>query len=684
MSGQGEPRPIRELPERVAAQIAAGEVIERPAAALKELVENAADAGARSIAIEITKAGRERIAVHDDGRGIAEAQLELAFLRHATSKLERVEDLSRLDSYGFRGEALPAIAAAAGRLRMVSRAAGSERAAEIVFEDGVQLPLRSAARAPGTSVELDDLFANQPARRAFLAGARAERAALLRVASDAVLARPRTSLRLTLDARTPLAHEASDAAHAGDGRRAGAGDREAALRRAVASVFSDGAAERGLWLESRSERGAIRLDGLCGPAEDGRRRRDGLRLFVNGRPIQNRSLSYAVQEAYRDWLGAGLHPLAVIRLTAPPEAVDVNIHPAKTEVKLRDQSLAFALVQRAIRDALSRDRYVSAPRVPPRAATAAAGAAAGAEAGVEAGGGPARLALPRREPRASQLAEPTLSAWRGSARAAWREPTLSAWRGSARAALPNVLPNVLPDTLPDALPDGAEAQHRPQRDESRLPPLRMVGQLHRTFIIAEGPEGLVLIDQHAAHERVLYERLLAQAGASGSNTLNTLNTLNTPNTSHGAQGTNGAASQPLLAPILLPLDAAEAESWTAAAGRLVALGFEADLFGERTLRLRALPAALGAAEAERLLRGVLAELGSDPDREAGEPERFDRAAASAACHGSVRRGAVLDAPAMRALLRDLERCEQPHTCPHGRPTLVAISADDVLRQFGRA
>ncbi|MXX31954.1 MAG: DNA mismatch repair endonuclease MutL [Chloroflexi bacterium] len=590
-------RPIRELSGAVAAQIAAGEVVERPAAALKELIENSADAGAMRVEIEIAGAGRERIALHDDGCGIDEAELALAFRRHATSKLARVEELAQLGSYGFRGEALPAIAAAAGRLRMISRAAGAERAAAIEFEDGVPSAVRPAARAVGTTVEIDDLFANQPARRAFLAGARAERAAILRTASDAVLARPAASLRLNLDTRTPLAHEPAR------------GDAESLLRAAAASVFNNRAAERASWLQARSADGAATLDGLAGAADDARRTRDGLRLFVNGRPVHDRRLSFAVQEAYRGWLAAGAFPLCVVRLTVPPDAVDVNIHPAKTEVKLRDAGLVFSLVQRAIREALAQGRALSPPRIPARAPEHERPPWAIRPAPAAGNPGP-WAALPSSERRTAVLAEPRLGGW---------EAAPSAVRADA------------------------------------LPPLRMVGQLHRTFIIAEGPGGLVLVDQHGAHERILYERLLDPP-----------------------QDRAGAV-QPLLEPLLFNLDAVEAASWSAARARLEELGFAAEPFGERTLRLRAVPAALDAAHAERLLRGLLADLGA----EQAEPERFDRAAASAACHGSVRRGAVLDPPAMTALLRDLERCRQPHTCPHGRPTLVEIAADDVLRQFRR-
>ena len=612
-------RAIRELPERVAAQIAAGEVIERPAAVVKELLENAVDAGAGRITVEISGAGRDRIAVHDDGCGIAATEVALAFRRHATSKLAAVDDLARLESYGFRGEALPAIAAAAGRLRLTTRARQADAATMIEFEAGAARAPRPAARAVGTTVELDDLFAGQPARRAFLAGARAERSAILRAATDAVLAQPGVSLRLVVDGRTPLAHEAV----------AGL-DGETALRAAAASVFHAAAAERSVPLAGASASCGLALDGLAGSPDDARRRRDAIRLFVNGRPVHDRRLSYAVQEAYRDWLPAGAFPLVVARLQVPPEAVDVNIHPAKTEVKLRDADAAFSLLGRTIREALSRDRYALPRRVGPR---------------LEYAEDTPRSTPPEPDADRSATAAPS-----------WAESPPSTPRMAAPAAAVGgraVAESARQPMLGPRLSAESAA--------TRLPPMRMVGQLHRTFIIAEGPSGLVLVDQHGAHERIIYERLLEAVDI-------------------------GRERQPLLEPLLLSLDATESANWLAACERLGELGFEADLFGERTLRLRALPARLNdsgagmsAGAAERLIRGVLDDLGPQPD----EPERFDRAAASAACHGSVRRGAVLDAEAMTALLRDLERCANPHSCPHGRPTLVEISAEDVLREFRR-
>ena len=601
----------------MAAQIAAGEVIERPAAVLKELLENALDAGAGRISVEIAEAGRGLVAVHDDGRGIAAPELLMAFRRHATSKLAQVDDLERLESYGFRGEALPAIAAAAGRLRLTTRCADDEAASLIEFAHGVTSGPRPGARAPGTSVEVFDLFAGQPARRAFLAGARAERAALVRAASDVVLAQPERSLRLRIEGRAPLAHEAYRADQTNQANGAGGAARpEAALREAVASVFSEEAAERGIWFEARSQRADLALDGIAGTPDDARRTRERIRLFVNGRPVHDRRLSYAVQDAYRDWLDAGAFPLVVARLRLPPDAVDVNVHPAKTEVKLRDPDAAFSLLQRTIRESLAERRAARPLRV-------------GARQG------------PGDEPQAAAQSSAERS---GPERAA----------PLPRAALPEAggQPRHVAGVAEPSLSPAFAAS--PPRHV--LPPLRMVGQLHRTFIIAEGPGGLVLVDQHAAHERVVYERLLAAAA-----------------------GPRSGVSQPLLEPILLPLDVEESARWEAEAEQLLGLGFEADLFGARTLRLRALPGSVPVDDAETLVRSVLADLSAGTR----EPERFDRAAASAACHGSVRRGQVLDPVAMSSLLRDLEACDQPHSCPHGRPTLIEISADDVLREFRR-
>ena len=668
-------RPIRELPAAVAAQIAAGEVVERPAAALKELLENALDAGARRIEAAAEGAGLERLAVRDDGCGIPADQLALAFRRHATSKLERAEQLWSLDSYGFRGEALPALAAAAGRLEAESRAAGARDGARIVFERGRPLGVEPCARAAGTAIELRELFAAQPARRAFLPGPRAERAALARAAADAALARPEVGLRLELDGRAALRHDP-----AGDAP-------EAALREAWAAVFGAESAERAIWWREADQETGLIVEGLAGAPRDARRGRAGMRLFVNGRPVRDRSLAWALQEAYRGRIAEGRFPLAAARLALPAAAVDVNVHPTKAEVQLREPARAFSLLQRSLRAALATAADPTRPALRPRRSDPdLEWAPLAPDAGAVQGRIDERTAPP-----AQQSAQPAAQSFDQSNHV--QPATVEAAAEDPRRALP----------ASDA-PNAPPAPSTLNANKRGLAPLRMVGQLHRTFIIAEGERGLALVDQHAAHERVLYERLLA------------------------ARGAGAAARQPLLDPPVVQLDAAEAAIWSEAAARLDALGFELDAWGERALRLRAVPALgerallraaagrggtggaddtppLGAGEAERWLREVLAELAEDPRGGRGlerggagrgaddgsasggaeaDGERFDRVAASVACHASVRRGAALDQPAMAALLRQLEGCADPHSCPHGRPTMVEIAAADLLREFGRA
>ena len=653
------PARIRELPASVAGQIAAGEVVERPAAALKELLENALDGGARRITVELEGAGLERLAVRDDGAGIRAAELELAFRRHATSKLSRAEQLWTLAGYGFRGEALAAIAAAAGRLLASSRAVGDPVGAQISYLGGRLQGLERCARGPGTSVELWELFAQQPARRAFLPGPRSERAALTRVAADAVLARPEVGLRLELEGRVTLRHD-PQAAHSDGG--------EPALREAWASVFGAEPAERAIWWAG--EDAELRVEGLAGAPRDGRRGREGLRLFVNGRPVRDRSLAWALQEAYRGWLPAGRFPLVVARLSAPAEQVDVNVHPTKAEVQLREPARAFSLLQRALRAALAGQASSSTLRLrrPDRDLEWAPQPEGGiADAGIA----PDAAALQGRiESAAEPAADPRRALPRGAAAAA---------PSTAPDAVPDAMPGTVSGPAPGSRSSAASGAAEPlpgsaSRSRRReLAPLRMVGQLHRTFVIAEGEQGLVLVDQHAAHERVVYERLLAARSVAGR-----------------PAAADERARQPLLDPPVVALDAAESAVWSQAAEALAALGFELDEWGERALRLRAVPAGprlleargeLTAAGAERWLRDVLAELGGDTRR--ANEQRFDRVAASVACHGSVRRGVVLDAPAMVALLRQLEACADPHSCPHGRPTLVEIAAADLLREFGR-
>ena len=590
------------MPEAVAGKIAAGEVVERPAAALKELVENSLDAGARRVSVEIAGGGLDLLAVHDDGAGIAAEELATAFERHATSKLSTAEELWSVASYGFRGEALPAIAAAAGSLVAESRAAGESVGARIEFASGALVDSGPAGRAQGTSISARGLFDPLPARRAFLPSTRAERTALLRVCTDAALARPDVAIRATIDGREAFVHE-------------GGGQDAAALQEAFAAVFGGDAAGRA-WpfaASTETESGPIELDGIAGAPEDHRRARDGLRLFIDGRPVQDRALAWSMQEAYRDWLPPGRFPIVVARLRAPTGAVDVNVHPAKARVDLRGADLAASLLRRTLRETLA-ERRANAPMRLRRSSSG--------------------LDYAEDVPLAGRISTPPESSWRegGTNLPGPRASLPSGGRGS---------------------PDAADGDGR----VAGLRPLRMVGQLHRTFIITEGAEGLILVDQHGAHERVLYERLLAGSAELGE----------------------AGAQQPLLEPITIEPGAEAAAAYEDAAGELERLGFAIRPYGALGLRLSAVPAAIEIADGERLVLDVLEKVAGAT----APPQRFERAAATAACHGAVRRGHPLDAPAMTRILRDLERCDNPHSCPHGRPTMLEFSADDLLRQFRR-
>ena len=572
--------PIRALPPDVAARIAAGEVIERPASIVKELVENALDAGARRIEVAAEDGGLERIRVRDDGCGIPPAQIATAFERHATSKLRRAEELFAVRTLGFRGEALAAIAAAAA-VDCVTRAAGEPEAAAARFRGGRPLPPERAAAAPGTSIEVRDLFAGLPARRAFLRSPRAEARAIVRVVGDCALAAPEVAFRLELDGRAALA------APGGGARAAWAalyGPESAAALLAVAH-------------DEPAGDGTIRVEGLAGPPSLHRGNRSALHLVANGRAIADRALIFAIERAYEGLLPAGRHPLGLLRIELPPALIDVNVHPAKAEVRFRDERAVARAAGAALRAAL---------------AVAPAPAAALPES---AGG---------------------VAPWPGAA---------AARAGEAHAALRAAR------AAGEAARVGA-TQAPPLH--GRLPALRPLGQVDETFLVAEAPDGLCLVDQHAAHERVLYERIRAQL--AGGET----------------------ASQPLLQAAVAALGARRAAQAEAEAETLAALGWVLERTDDAALIVRALPAALGDAEPGAALAALLDRMEAE-ERLSGP----DRAAASLACRAAVRAGDRVEGAQQRELLAALERCEHPQTCPHGRPTLLHLSREQLRRSFGR-
>jgi len=571
----------------VAGRIAAGEVVERPASVVKELVENSLDAGASRIEVELVDGGRSLVKVSDDGEGMDAEDARLAFERHATSKLSRPEDLDRITSYGFRGEALPSIAAVS-RVKLVTCPAGAAEGTEVLCEGGEVSAVRPGPARPGTVVWVRDLFFNTPARREAMGSAAAETARAAEVLAALALAAPGVAVSLRSEGNllwsTP-----------------GTGN----LLDAVAALFG-AAFARGM-VPVESLKGPVRVRGLAGlPAVS---RRDGRRqhLVVNGRPVTPRLIRTAVERAYRGLLEAGRTPAFVMALEVPPDRVDVNVHPAKTFVRFRDRREVEGAVYHSLRDALER-RDLFAGRLAP-----AAREPGGQEGDIRGGGVEARETGPL-----------------------WGLP------------------------VPGEVPVGPEASSRPDAvDFGALEPLGQVGGL---FIAARGPDGLYLVDQHAAHERVLYERLLA-AGQRGER-----------------------AAQVLVAPETLDLGPGEEEALSSSLEVLRETGFDIAPFGGRTVMVRAVPAALAGMSGARLVADFLDRFGREkaPPGKPPESDRMQAARILASCRAAVKGGEALTLEAMGALLRDLAGCAEPRTCPHGRPTVLKLGLDEIRRRFGRS
>jgi DNA mismatch repair protein MutL len=569
--------PIRILPEGVASAIAAGEVIERPASVVKELVENALDAGARSVQLRTEAGGRGLVEVGDDGAGIPAAEISLALARHATSKLRTTEDLFAIRTLGFRGEALASIAAVA-HLELVSRAAGAPGGARLTAEGGV-IGLPSAiGAAPGTLVRVRDLFFNVPARKKFLKGEETERRRILALVTRYALAYPHVRFTLTQEGRQAFAST-------------GGGDR----REVLAAVFGLDVA-RAMVSLTPAEGRSIRVEGFISPPSVHRSNRREVTLFVNGRWIQDAALAAALVQAYHGLLMVGRFPIAALLINLAPEDVDVNVHPAKAEVRFRDPEAVFATVQRAVRATLL-------------------GLAPMPEAG------------------------PPM---------AWG----SAWQPPGVGRVPDPAWAMAHTPVAEGTPLSASAL-----PAAGLPLLRNVGQVGATYLVAEGPDGLYLIDQHAAHERVLFEKLLHQQGA-------------------GASG-----SQALLEPATVELAAGEAALLRGQLEALRHLGFEVEGFGGNAFRVRAVPPLLASLPPEQALRAVVEDF---EEEEAPLADVVEARVAARVCkRAAVKAGQVLSLVEQERLVRDLEGCALPRTCPHGRPTMIHLSVDNLERQFGR-
>ncbi len=584
---------IRLLPEATINRIAAGEVIERPAAAARELVENALDAGARRVSVTIAGGGIERIEVADDGMGMDAAELALAVQRHATSKLDD-DTLVRIATLGFRGEALPSIGAAA-RLTLTSRPHGAPHAATLCVEGGVVGEVAPAAGAPGTRVSVRDLFFATPARRKFLKSPRAEADATEAVIRRLAFAAPHVAMRLESDGRVIFDLPAQDRAA-----------RVAALLGAEAAAAL---------LAVTGSRDGMELSGFaCAPALT-RATAAAQALVVNGRPVADPLLRTAIRVAYRDVIAPGRHAVVALFLDVPPEDVDVNVHPAKAELRFRAPEAVRGLLIGSLGRALAGGAGPAAPGMGFRAAFASRpGSRHGGFHPVHA---------------ASQMPEPVRPAGLAETRLALDD-----------APAARVL----------ASPAPAPAEH---------PLGAAVAQVLDTYILAVAADGsLVLVDQHAAHERLTHEALRGQMLAGG------------------------VRSQPLLLPGVVDLPAADAARLLARGGELEALGLEIEAFGPGAILVRAMPAALGAPEPGPLLRDLADEF-AEMEESTALAARLDQVIARMACHGSIRAGRRLVPAEMDALLRQMEATPRAATCSHGRPTFLKLSRAEIETMFGR-
>ena len=603
---------IRQLPDTLVDRIAAGEVVERPASALKELAENALDAGASSVRISLTRGGIDEIIISDDGHGMSADDLTLAIRRHATSKLPdgRLDDIRFL---GFRGEALPSIGAVS-RLEITSLRAGETQAWQIIVDAGDVGAPQPAALARGTRVAVRQLFKAVPARLKFLKTERTEQGRCLDVVRRLAMAWPRVGFVLEGDGRTlldlPAPHD--DLAP---------GDEDQTRARRLAAVMGKTFGDEAVRLDAR--RGDIGLRGLAGLPTMNRPTPGSIYLFVNGRPVQDRSLSGAVRAGYGDTLPRGRYPMAALFLTVPVESLDVNVHPAKTEVRFRDAARVRSLLVGAISAQLQDDGIRST------------GEGAMAASRLFAQGGRARTGFSA--PPAAGYAAPPPD---------WQAPLAE---GQAAGSM-------MPDLPPSAPPSAAVGEDDPGLVDTLLGAAR--AQLHKTYIVAETGDGITIIDQHAAHERLVMERMKA------------------------AMATDGVVVQALLIPEVVDLPADQCEAVLGEAEFLAGLGLKVEGFGEGSVLVRGVPALLGTPNAAQMIRDIaeeLIELGGSRTLE----DRLAHVLATIACHGSVRAGRRLNDAEMNALLREMEATPNSGQCNHGRPTWVRLSIADVERLFGR-
>ncbi|MCS6846886.1 MAG: DNA mismatch repair endonuclease MutL, partial [Anaerolineae bacterium] len=614
--------PIHILPDALVARIAAGEVVERPASVVKELVENAIDAGATDIRVECAEGGKRLIRVTDNGSGIPAAEVALAFEHHATSKLASADDLAEIHTLGFRGEALASIAAVS-QVTCITRHAGEASGTLLRFDGGRLITQERIGRAPGTTMTVEHLFARVPARLKFLKSTQTERGHIDGVVTRYALAYPHIRFTLVHDGRVSF-------------QSLGTGN----LRDVLVEVYGADAAaqmievgEIGDW---RSEmrvisnlQSPVSVHGYAALPTLDHANRSKITLFVNGRPVQDAKLSHAVVQAYHTLLMTGRYPVAVIMVRLPPAEVDVNVHPAKAEVRFRDADAVFSAVQRAVRRALLDNMT---PPEPPAMLS-------GWPSDRQEPSAPAPAAGDQTVGIPEPMAQPPLT---GSE--AWARVGIARQAGAL-------------DSRTSPAPPTAQPPSHAQPTTRNLPALRILGQLAESYILAEGPEGLYLIDQHAAHERVLWERLLAQ------------------------HELGALPSQHLLDPVPVTIPAESASLLEGQLDMLRDLGFEIEPFGGNTFLVRAVPSLMIQDDIAAALREIVADL------EMGDAVlRKDlgaRVLRRVCKRMAIKAGRVLSFAEMQALVRDLEACESPRTCPHGRPTMIYVGLKQIEKEFGR-
>ncbi|MCB0102737.1 MAG: DNA mismatch repair endonuclease MutL [Anaerolineales bacterium] len=586
--------PIRLLSSEVSSQIAAGEVVERPASVVKELTENSLDAGATSVSISIADAGRTLIEVADDGHGIPAGELELAAARHATSKLTLSDDLFHIQTLGFRGEALASIGSVSN-MSITSRVKTAKEGARLKVDGGISGKVEKVGAPQGTVVRVENLFYNVPARLKFLKTDTTERRAIDSLVTRYALAYPNIRFKVTDGKNVTL-------------QTAGDGDRRAIL----ASLYGVDVAKQ--MLEVMATEGDMTLTGFISPVSLTRSNRKEITFFINGRWVQEISLNSALLQAYHTLLMVGRYPLTALFLEMPAEDVDVNVHPTKAEVRFRAQDKIFSFVQRSVRKALL--AYTPVPTASPQ--------------------------LWGSRTRTEELPSRQV----GIDWSVAHDEELSIESGQEAQG-----------SRDEVSVDTHQTVNSQSSFSTGVPLLRLIGQIGATYIVAEGPDGLYLVDQHAAHERVLFEKLMAQ------------------------RDNKNIPSQALLAPEIVTLPPQSAKALEGQLSVLNRFGFEVEEFGANTFQVRAMPVLFAGGDPAAALRALVEDFEEDESPLQAELEA--KIAGRVCKRLAVKGGQVLTSEEQRSLLNDLEKCQSPRTCPHGRPTMIHLTVDMLEKQFGR-